>query len=79
MPVVDGFVSDYLTYLHAYLYAIRVNVRSIKQTTGIQNLDSASYLGEPAAFPPGSEQAAIARFLNCAMRGFGATFVVGRS
>ncbi len=43
--------SSYLTYLHSHLYAIRLNVRSIKQTTGIQNLDSSSYLGEPVAFP----------------------------
>ena len=55
---------SYLTYLHSHLYAIRLNVRSIKQTTGIQNLNSSSYLGEPVTFPPLSEQAAIVRYLD---------------
>ena len=64
MPVSDRFDPNYLTYLHSHLYAIRLNVRSIKQTTGIQNLDSSSYLGESVAFPPLSEQTAIVRYLD---------------
>ena len=68
MPVSARCNSSYLTYLHSHLYAIRLNVRSIKQTTGIQNLDSSSYLGETVAFPPLSEQAAIVRFLDNADR-----------
>ena len=68
MPVSAHCDSSYLTYLHSHLYAIRLNVRSIKQTTGIQNLDSSSYLGEPVAFPPLPEQAAIVRFLDHADR-----------
>ena len=64
MPVAADFDSMYLVYLHAHLYAIRLNVRSIKQTTGIQNLDSSSYLGESVAFPPPPEQHAIVRFLD---------------
>ena len=68
MPVSARCNSSYLTYLHSHLYAIRLNVRSIKQTTGIQNLDSSLYLGEPVAFPPLSEQAAIVRFLDYADR-----------
>ena len=68
MPVSARCNSSYLTYLHSHLYAIRLNVRSIKQTTGIQNLDSSSYLGEPVAFPPLAEQAAIVRFLDHADR-----------
>ena len=64
MPVADRFDSTYLTYLHSHLYAIRLNVRSIKQTTGIQNLDSSSYLAESVAFPPLPEQAAIVRYLD---------------
>ena len=51
-------------YLHSHLYATRLNIRSIKQTTGIQNLDVSSYLGEVVAFPPLVEQATIARFLD---------------
>ena len=48
MPVAEGCHPRYLTYLHAALYAARINVRSIKQSTGIQNLDSASYLMSPS-------------------------------
>lgn len=52
------------TYVHAHLYAGRVNYPSIKQTTGIQNLDAASYLSERVAYPPEAEQVAIADFLD---------------
>ena len=68
MPVTSRCDATYLTYLHSHLYATRLNIRSIKQTTGIQNLDVSSYLGEVVAFPPLSEQAAIARFLDHADR-----------
>lgn len=64
MPVENGYDSIYLTYLHAALYSIELNVRSIKQTTGIQNLDSRTYLSELVAFPPLPEQVAIVRFLD---------------
>jgi type I restriction enzyme S subunit len=64
MPVSEGYDSSFLNYLHRTLYAIQLNVRSIKQTTGIQNLDSKAYLNEPVAFPPLPEQTAIVRFLD---------------
>ncbi len=64
MPVRDGFDSGFLTFLHSSLYAIGLNRRSIKQTTGIQNLDSSAYLGEAVAFPPLPEQAAIVEYLD---------------
>ena len=51
-------------YVHAAAYAVRLNTRSIKQTSGIQNLDHQQYFDEGAAFPPFSEQTAIARFLE---------------
>lgn len=60
----SDFVPRYLVYLHCTLYAKRINVRSIKQTTGIQNLDGGGYLGERVAFSSTSEQVAIARFLD---------------
>ena len=56
--------SRYVLYLNSVLYAIRLTVRSIKQTTGIQNLDVAAYLDEPIPLPPLSEQTAIAGFLD---------------
>ncbi len=60
----EGFSSRFLTYLHSFLYSLRVNLRSIKQTTGIQNLDASLYLSEKVAFPPSQEQTQIARFLD---------------
>ena len=60
----NGFESRFLTYLHSALYSRRINVRSIKQSTGIQNLDKDSYLNEAAGFPPLPEQRAIASFLD---------------
>ena len=64
MPVADGCDPQYLTYLHAALYAARINIRSIKQSTGIQNLDSESYLNESVGLARGREQRAIADFLD---------------
>ncbi|EPO4621467.1 restriction endonuclease subunit S, partial [Escherichia coli] len=42
----------------------KVNYPSIKQTTGIQNLDSDSYLMEKFCFPPKHEQKNISCFLD---------------
>ena len=64
----DGLVSKYLLALHFALYAMRINVRSIKQTTGIQNLDLAAYFNEPIPLPPLPEQRAIVRYLDYADR-----------
>jgi len=51
---------SFCRYLHAAAYTVRLNTRSIKQTSGIQNLDQQQYLDEVAAFPPKSEQTSIA-------------------
>ncbi len=51
-------------YQHTAAYAVRLNTRSIKQTSGIQNLDAQQYLDERGAFPPVEEQAQIAEFLD---------------
>ncbi len=64
MPIAKNHDSRYWNYLHNYLYSIRVNTRSIKQTTGIQNLDSYSYLSEYVGIPPLAEQTAIAAYLD---------------
>ena len=60
--------ARYVLYLHSVLYTIRLTVRSIKQTTGIQNLDVGGYLSECVPLPPLSEQIAIARFMDAADR-----------
>jgi len=64
MPLVGGFYSSFVVYVHAMLYSGAINTRSIKQSTGIQNLSSRSYLDEQIAFPPLPEQRAIAAFLD---------------
>jgi type I restriction enzyme S subunit len=64
LGVASGHLARFLAYLHAALYALRVNTRHIKQSTGIQNLDSASYLKETAGLPPVAEQKAIVTFLD---------------
>ena len=64
LRVADGFLGRYLVVLHYTLYSMRINVRSIKQTTGIQNLDLASYFNELAPLPPLAEQWGIVRYLE---------------
>ena len=64
MPVSSGFAPIYLCYVHQALYLAGVNIWSIKQNTGLQNLDSGAYLDERFAFPPLAEQEAIAAFLD---------------
>ena len=64
MVLRESYDPTYQTYLHATLYAIGVNKRSIKQTTGIQNIDASSYLSELVGVPPLPEQAAIVRYLD---------------
>ena len=53
-----------MTYFHAALYAARINSRPIKQNTGIQNLDSQSYLNEVIAIPELQEQCTIGAYLD---------------
>lgn len=64
MSVAKQHEPRFLTYVHASLYSLRVNTRSIKQTTGIQNLDQQMYLDEVVALPPLATQRAIADFLD---------------
>jgi type I restriction enzyme S subunit len=71
MPISGDCNSGFINYLHNALYSRRINVPSIKQTTGIQNLDWKSYLSELVAFPPKLEQVAIADFLDSERERFG--------
>jgi type I restriction enzyme, S subunit len=64
MQVAPGFDPRYLCYLHAALFCLGVNRRSIHQTTGIQNLDSAAYLSEQVRIPPLAEQRDAAAALD---------------
>jgi len=64
VQVAAGMNAPFWRYVHAAAYAVRLNTRSIKQTSGIQNLDQQQYLDELAAFPPLPEQTQIAAFLD---------------
>lgn len=72
LPVAEGYHPAFLNYLHNALYARRVNLPSIKQTTGIQNLDGKAYLAERVAYPSFEEQRSIAAFLDNESVKFGA-------
>lgn len=54
----------YWLYACAASYLYRLTHRSVKQTTGIQNLDIGSYFNEPFPFPPFKEQVQIAAWLD---------------
>jgi type I restriction enzyme S subunit len=56
--------SKYISYLMGALYFGTINVRSIKQTTGIQNLDIYTYFSEVVPFPEKTIQKSIADFLD---------------
>ncbi|HBV57758.1 MAG TPA: hypothetical protein DEB73_00575 [Candidatus Magasanikbacteria bacterium] len=56
--------SKYISYLMGALYFGTINVRSIKQTTGIQNLDIYAYFSEVVPFPEKTIQKSIADFLD---------------
>ena len=64
MPVVADCDSRFVGYVFRALYAEGRNVPHIKQTSGIQNLDSESYLNEAAWLPARGEQERIANFLD---------------
>ena len=59
-----GFNSRFLNYVFTRFYSDNINYCSIKQNTGIQNLDSAAYLAEKFGFPFVQEQQKIANFLD---------------
>ena len=64
MPVATDQVARFWAYVHAAIYSGKLNFPAIKQTTGIQNLDSVAYLETRVGFPPRGEQRAIAAYLD---------------
>jgi len=65
LRIKDSHNSRFFFYLFKALYKNRLNLKSIKQTTGIQNLDTYDYFSELIATPQnGSEQTAIANYLD---------------
>jgi type I restriction enzyme S subunit len=64
VKLISGMVPKFWVYVHTAIYAVRLTQRSIKQTSGIQNLDQSSYFDERAGFPSENEQRAIADHLD---------------
>lgn len=64
MPVVESCDSRYVAYVFRALYAEGRNIPHVKQTSGIQNLDSESYLNERVWLPAKHTQESIANFLD---------------
>ena len=60
----EGFNSRFLNYVFSRFYNDNINYCSIKQNTGIQNLDAGAYLAEKFGFPLAEEQEKIANFLD---------------
>jgi type I restriction enzyme S subunit len=57
-------VPQYWSYIHSSIYSPRLNLPSIKQTTGIQNLDAEAYFNIEVPFPPAQDQFEIAAYLD---------------
>lgn len=64
LPVAVDCDPRFVGYVFRSLYNMGKNVTHIKQTSGIQNLDSESYLNERAWLPARSIQEHIANFLD---------------
>ena len=64
ITLADSYDPHFLVFLHSMLYSKKIPVRSIKQTTGIQNLDTCSYFNEKVAFPPLADQLLISEYLE---------------
>ncbi|MDI6600950.1 MAG: restriction endonuclease subunit S [Thermoanaerobacteraceae bacterium] len=60
----DFVYQGFLKYVFAAMYSMKINVRSIKQTTGIQNLDTGYYFNEMVPIPSLDIQKQIANFLD---------------
>lgn len=64
VQIAKAMVPSFWRYVHHAAYSVRLNTRSIKQTSGIQNLDDHQYFDERAVFPSYAEQQTIAAFLD---------------
>lgn len=64
LNIINDINREFLFYYFKFLYRGRLNVPSIKATTGIQNLDLYSYLQNPIPIPPLSEQDSIVQYIK---------------
>lgn len=61
---INIFNLCFVQYSFEYLYNLNINKRSIKQTSGIQNLDLKQYIQNNFSFPKKLEQTKIANYLD---------------
>lgn len=64
VEVNTNVVPKFLTYLFSVAYSIGLNLKSIKQNTGIQNLDLTNYFNELFPQPLKPDQQKIADYLD---------------
>jgi len=64
IELISSSAPSYWCYQFAAAYSCGLNIRSVKQTSGIQNLDQEQYLDEMGVFPPTDEQESIAISLD---------------
>lgn len=67
MRPMPGYDSTYLYFLHRALYGAGLTRPSIKQTTGIQNLDGDSYLSQHVVLPEFARQKVLGSELKSAV------------
>ncbi len=64
VEVNTNVVPKFLTYLFSVAYSVGLNLKSIKQNTGIQNLDLTNYFNESFPQPSKPDQQKIADYLD---------------
>lgn len=63
-PIFEKILPEYLLFVFKVLNKVRWNVRSVKQTTGIQNIDISDYLNNEIFMPDIAEQQLIIDRIN---------------
>lgn len=70
MSPLKGYQPHFLKYCFSHLYDGKINSLSIKQTTGIQNIDINHYLMRKFCFPNEKQQKIIYEFLDYQIQKF---------
>src|SRR5690606_37766406 len=78
MDVDETTSSSFVNYAFSALYDTGMNLPSVKQTTGIQNLDVIAYLSTHVAFPVLDEQRRTAAYLDASCRAIDAAMAAKR-
>lgn len=63
-PKIDLLSSEYLLYIFKLINSVRWNFRSLKQTTGIQNIDTYQYMDNWVFIPKIEEQTTIVNHIK---------------